>query len=379
MSNYEVKNHQLIETKEQSLLGYIPFDPEKELKIVAKITDPELKKKSLEAYKKELFAQKIGIAKLMIDLEKLMLESPDLEADKFKEIAKKKAPELKMTQGQLNYFNRVIERFVKQHQIVKKYQEQMISGLEIFHKKTGQWPEGEIEIEFKPITINLQFKNIKDYTLYVFGEINRQLLKEASQEDATLMIYGGLNDLKSGIVAVSPNNKEEGTIIHEETHALKTLFDQTFNIEEQRFFKKELDRAIAFRNNQAVEQNLNSYFRCEADDYIDDLAEEILAFYREGKDIKYIKKQLSDYYFPKIEREIKSNFKQWKKVLGDYGYLTKKVQNEMQSRMNDKIDEIFKAIKILESANYSRQEIIALLVTESPGKWLKWAYRLTSL
>ena len=38
---------------------------------------------------------------------------------------------------------------------------------------------------------------------------------------------------------------------------------------------------------------------------------------------------------------------------------------------------MIEAIKILQENNFNRDEIIALLITEPPQKWLKWAYRLS--
>jgi hypothetical protein len=388
MSNHETKKHQSPETKEQLLLGYIPFDPEKELELITKITDPDLKKDSLEAYKKELFEQKIGIAKLIDELIETALKSPDLDSEKLKEIVYRRAPDLKLTSKQLAHFERAIDRYQKQHQIIKKYQEQLISGIEIYQKARGKYPEGEIDIKFRPLTINLEFSNWADYARFTLNKnkVSKKEIKSLKNEAGALVGFQ-VDDLTDSLVALSPNYllketepKKESTILHEEMHAMKRiLLDTQLNDVAMRTTRRELTSAIEANDKDLVQEKFKTYLYYELLDYLNQLADEVIAFYRDGTNINEIKNNLITYadYLPRIQKEIKESQSNWEKELGKFKDLVKKRKNYLNSKLNEKINEMILAIKTLEENGYSRQEIIALLITEPPEKWLKWANRLS--
>lgn len=370
--NKEIKNRQESEQKKPALLfGYIPFDPEKELDLVAKITDPDLKRESLDVYKKELLAQKIGIAKLIGDLEKIIMKSPDLGSDKFKEMVHSKSPELKLNQEQLDYFERVINRFQGQRHLIKEYQEKGISGLEIFKQHCGAWPKGEIEIEYGPVSINLKFKNLEDYLQYTDRKITEETKKEAEYEGGRFCQIEIPAELMLNTVAFKPGIKEKDKlIIHEEMHALRTFFDRSLIPEALNLVTKEIKKAVELNNQKIIKEKFKEYLKYKTEDYLNYLAEEILAEYRRGQKLKEINDNIIEVYLPDIFKDIEED--QFERFTD----LIKERKDYLNSKIVEKLNDLFKAIEILEKNKYSRQEIIALLVTESPEKWLKWAKRL---
>lgn len=387
MSNREIKNHKLSGVEEQPLLDYIPFDPEKELEMVVKITDPDLKKESLEAYKKELFEQKIGIAKLIDELIKTVVESPEIELEKLKELVYQKAPDLKLDPEQLSYFDIAINRYQQQHQLIQRYQEESVGGLEIYYKSRKKYPTGEINIKFRLITINLEFSDWNDYAKFVADKdrVSKKEIENLKNEWAALIGYK-IEDLIDGVVAISPKcldkpeSEKESTILHEEMHAVtRILLDTRLNTEAMRLIKKEMEAATKANDKEGAQNKFKAYLYYELLDYLNSLADEVIAWYREGEKEEKIRNTILavDDYLPKIEREIKDSQSYWSKELGKFKYLVNERQDYLGSKIAEKLNEMFEAIKILEEGKYSQQEIIALLMTEPPEKWLKWAQRLT--
>lgn len=368
-------------------LGYIPFDPEKELEEIDKITDRDLKKDSLSAYKKELFEQKIGIVNLINELIDTVLRSSDIESEELKKLVYQKAPNLKLTQEQLRYFERAISRYQKQHQLIKKYQEQNISGIAIYHKLLNKYPQGEVDIKFRPMTVNLEFSDWGDYTRFTLNKTkpSKKEIESQKNEWATLIGFD-IGDLTDGVVAISPKSlqgsaqEKESDMLHEETHTMiRLLLDTQLNNEAMKLIRKELALAIEADNKNLVQEKFKKYLYYELLDYLNELADEVISFYRDGTNLEEIKDYLITVgvYLPKIEKEIKESQSSWKKELGKFKGLVNERQDYLSSQIVEKLNEMFEAIKKLEDNGYSRQEIVALLMTEPPEKWLKWAYRLS--
>lgn len=368
-------------------IEYSPFDPEEELKKIRKISDLKERRKRLENFKFELFNQKRGIAELINRLIIEIKRNPDLEPSYFYNLIDKQKPILRLTEKQVNLFKEGLNRYRKARKIINELKEKKIGGEEIFKKVTGTTPKDKIDTYYDLLTVNLFFHNLDDY--FWFTEERKRKRGEEKRDIGVykeILVKEIIPDSSSSeflkIIAVSPQAPEEQlrkTLIHEEQHAIWYILRP---IDPFVSFEKTFEKLEKIKDKKEVSKCLEEIFHSLFDFSLDYLANEIIARYREGAPLKdilliieryylfYVNCLIESFVLPKIIKNLKLEIRSsyFKKI---YSKIFKK------EKIEDELHKMIFAISLLEKAGYNRPDIISLLITEKPNKWLKWAKRLT--
>ena len=360
-------------------LGYVPIKPEERIAEISKIENRETKKEELDKFKKEFFEQKIKIADLIVKLQDFIFKNPDLGPEIYKEKVQLKCKELKLNEEQINYFNEVIDKFCFQRKIIKNYKDQKISGEELFKKYCGKKPKSRVNVDFAPMEIVLKPVNTKDFLYFLSDEEdinNAEKIKNVGAVFAPIEIDGKFVNT----IIVNPNYFEDlknDVLIHENEHVFQSFFNKDSIAEEKILSKeKQLRKYVKRGEKEKAEKNFLEYLSDYPIKYeINILAREILASYKEDFNLSEIR-ELIENYLSIIFKKNEALFNRWLKGIGA-NFLKENGKNFFRENIIQGINEMIEAIKILQENNFNRDEIIALLITEPPQKWLKWAYRLS--
>jgi len=367
-----------MEKRFERKIKYIPFDPEIELEKIKKISDLKERKEKLRDFKYKLFEQKRGIAKLMTELAIKIRQNPNLEPSYFYDLVDSRAVPLKLTDKQIHLFKKGIDRYWQRRLLIKRYKKEMLSGVKLFKARTGELPRGEIDIQYSLVTINLFFSDFSDYALFVTRKKGPKAEREASEFSGICVSLLKYN-LYHGLVVTNPKLKDEQlrkTLVHEEQHAIWSILKPgnpwLFSLD---FVYKKIR---ANRDRTKINDYLREYYHALLEYCLSNLADEIIAHYKEKHSLPIIFNIVKKYYLKDEKKNISKFEADLKKIVGiSYYRNIRRRSKETIKKLKKKIKEMILAISLLESSKYTCQDIINLLITEEPNKWLKWARRLT--
>lgn len=235
---HRLKREYLKEHGQIERLGYEPFEPEKELLRIRKLSPQEqlllpeqklaIRKEKLKKYKENLQKQKEGVSNILLDLEQTIREFPNLDTDTLYDQVESMAPLYRLTPNQLETFRTGIGNYHSKHQAVEHFSQIYPNANDLFEACFGTYPAGLVRIVKEPMTLHFQCFNKDDYAMaYNFDKIQGNPNK-MEKDDVT-------RALSSGGCALNGVKIEElrGTVTLENVSA-----NQTKNIEYQKESKK---------------------------------------------------------------------------------------------------------------------------------------------
>lgn len=209
------------------------FDPQEELAKIKKLPGEE-KREALAEYKKKLAQQKEGIAGLQDRLISVIRKNPNIPLQELEDILEKESKKLKLTDEQEYIAWEILDKYQEKHEEVREIRGDYPNDIELFKKLFDKEPKGKIKVVEGPMTLYFRCYNLEDYAL-IHSEafMDNRPLNEKDLEAANLT--SGVNiptalvhGLEGVIIAenvqkVAPESREQ-TLIHEEQHAIKSLF-----------------------------------------------------------------------------------------------------------------------------------------------------------
>lgn len=362
------------------------FDQVKEYKKVQKILEsnqgPEVNKRAIKEYKKEVMKQKEGIAELQESLRKNIENNPELLVEKLMEKVENRAGEIRLTNKQKETFKEFLEAYAQKHKAVKSAREKYPNDKELFGACFGFEPKGKIKMEQCPMSFYFKCSNPEDFTgvlersmggnlsAYTRDIITR-MAKAATVQDYSLI--PGLNGLlivENSKIMESRQEADEAKV-HEEQHVLYNLFREK---SVKGDIKEKMQQA---KNKQEKAEAIVDYLRIYRRESMPGYRpkDEILAYYRQGEDLKKTLKRLSatkeegggyDYFFKKKESILKA-------VEKDFGVAGEEAEGVAKKVFRDEYKEVLargiKSLNDLESMGKSRDEIVELLMKEDLEQW----------
>jgi hypothetical protein len=366
-----------------------PFDPAEEYKKVKEITESnasvEEKEQVLKEYKKELMAQKSGIARLQDDLRKTIEANSDLPVEELMKKVASRGGELRLTEKQKEFFKEFLEEYHQKHEKIKSVREQYPEDRELFKASFGLEPVGKIKVEQGPMSFYFKCYNPEDYANVMrkvyeeHGKIVSEEKVEVAKRGTTGMRlpYSLLPDLR-GLLIIENTRLQKlllmssrKTQIHEEQHVLYELF-------EKRRVKADIGEKLLEAKNRedkidAVLEILRIYRR---NNIFERLAQgEFLSYLREGKNPGEVVSKL----LQSKERQGAYDYYNAKKegILAD---ITKEfgIDREIAEMASDKvfkneysgiIEDAGRAIKRLQNTGMSNDEIVEFLSIEPLEQW----------
>ena len=203
-----LKRDYLEEQEQIEKLGYEPFDPEKELLRIRRLTPnqkilpPEqklaIRKERLKTYKENREKQQRGIARILIGLEQTIYEFPNLDANTLYDEVESMAPPYRLTPKQLEAFKNGIKNYHQKHQAVEYYRQKYPNDKYLFEANFGTQPSGLVRVAKGPMTLHFQCFSKDDYAIaYNFDKIQGNPNK-MEMEDVTRALSTGGRALSSG-------------------------------------------------------------------------------------------------------------------------------------------------------------------------------------
>lgn len=360
------------------------FSPAQELQKIKTLPsatkeERQERRKQLGEYKEKLVGQKLGIAEMQGEFERVIRESVDLKPEDQKIVLQamleQKSKEYKLDSYQKAITEAVINNYSRKHKNIEKNRKIYPKDTDFFKALFGHEPKGKIEIIESPIMVYVRCFDPDDFALIDAGAFNKND-KPNEREKAAARMGGGsgitiscLIPGLSGVVAAenASNLKPDESVprevfIHEEQHIIKLLFGEA----KLRAIDSSPEADLG-KFTPAFEDSLRE-LREDAERKAKD---EILAYYKDGEPINEIvpallksKDQGGDYDFLKEELEYYKN--------PEIGEAAKKIAKKVYETEYKKIlDNSIEAISQLRKMGYSRDRIVAILIKEPLSRWPK--------
>lgn len=386
--------------EKQQNQSYTPFDPELELDKLKSAPKSE-RRQIIGEYKEALVNQKTGIAQIISSLQGSIEGDTDLKASELMEIVLRDAAKYRFTDEQINNFQKALNVYEKNHSIVEKYKNQ--SPEDIFESCFGVKPEGELEIHFRPMAINIICHQDLDFARAQNWGLETPPSEMLEMSDILKLTYANntvgtafrqvMNKELNNIITIAKLDKDkkeqDATEVHEEQHQFNALFlpkrkNHPFDdvIEEK-------------RGQEGVNDQIRRLIRYEKESIgLDNMVrDEVLAFYKEGKSADdifsiitssrhydyprqkaeklasipgHLKKCITDYEMRLGDKPVEISTEDIKKMMDEY------FQNEYKVDIRKWLD----SIKTLEEKTFTRAEIIELLFAFPVAEWPSIARRL---
>lgn len=344
---------------EAEKLGYLPFDPEKEIAGFFQrqgkngeegINSREKRKSKLAVLKENLSRQKRGIAKVIADIEKITKTGSRPKREDLFGVFEKAAPIFRFSEKQLEAFRNGIERYLERRQIIEKYVEHYEGDWENFFQDVFQFsPHGKISVEPGGIVINIICHDIEDFgELYYERPYHSLPEKEKKGVDQIAGFYpfkrGVIPELH-GLIAVEKREESEFDIgnkiaVHEEQHAIKNFFER------ETAGEKYFDQRIK---------------------------DEVLAFYKDGTDLYAIKETLCGHA---AYRHVFDDFLRHYRIKSQEADSLDGEDEAVKSEYEKLIWESTEAVRKMTGKGLKRNEIVHLLLQEPLSAWPKMAERI---
>jgi len=374
------------------------FDPVFELENIKQTTNHAERRQKIKEYKVKLTEQKERIATMQDLLINFIRQNPDVPLDELSQKLEKMGGNLNLADWQIEIGRKILIEYDRRHNLIKELKKQYPDEQELFYFLFGWKPEGKIEFSEEPITIVMGCHNFNDFArLFSTGGRYEAILEvKKEKKDELREIVGGylfhMKDPYGGLAIVFNKaqwaHKEKTTIVHEEQHAIYSLFNKILTKKQYLpVLKKE---SPMDENLDQLKIYLHSYLLfCE--EYA---ADEVLAYFRQinperlGRLFEYLTKAEESggiYDFcSKSERSalVESCCDEIKEKLE----LTP--SEDLQSKIEKIVEEIFvveyrrhlqegiRAMALLKDLNFSDEETIAFLSTELLSQWPRTVNRL---
>lgn len=367
-----------------------------ELKKVFKIKRGDEKAAALEDFKEKFAEEKKGFAKLQEEMIKRVRLDPDGHTAN-REYLKEKSAKLGATPAQTNDMLGIFEEYARKHDSVRAIRKEHPDNAELFETLFGKKPAGKIEVVEGPMTLYFKCRDTNDYALIHSGAFveNRAVTNDEFEkamksagcsintsripglggtiiaENTTDLVKGSENIHFQFMKKKYIEKKSEDIRAHEEQHAFKALFRESFA-------KKYI----------AEKSAVNGYLRFLRERIAEPRAkDEILAFFKDGMSDRQIVLDtltrakedggIYDYWEEYLEKNKLP--KAVKESLHDPEY-NKKFFERANSVFRDEyramVENGLRNLLFLRIKGYSKDEIIGLLISEPLSRWPKVIGRL---
>jgi hypothetical protein len=368
------------------------FDPGKEILEILK--EPREKRpQKLAEFKEKLQYQQKGLAKIQTDIIEKIRENPEASFRELYEETCRLGTEYGMNEEQQKIAYAALEKYENCHRAVQDEYESFLEGSLIYHDLFGKEPKGEIEIITGPAILYVKCHELGDYE-YAFWKgrqekdarlpFNDEIKKKADISKGFELsgfsshpdLYVAVENVTQTLREPDPENFSKEVFLHEEQHAIKSLFDEPFE-KDKAFANRSMERFKAAKSQEDKKRILKSYFRAtrkEAEIYAKD---EMLAYYKDGTAFPEIMKKLAKKYdFLKKEKE--NEFRPlWMNNNEPDRALSEETSEEVYIKEYRRLlKTAMRAIKKMEEAGYDKEEITAFLTHEPLAKWEKAVKRV---
>ena len=401
------------------------FFPELELKNIRSLPKNE-QRQALETYKEKLAYQKEGIAMMQEGFIATIRRNPDVLVPELNANLVKWAKEYGMSNDQIRVAVNILQEYLTKHRAVREFSAKHPNDQEAFEACFGVRPHGKVELVEGPITLYFRCFDSKDYALIHSQKflpssetVDKKDIKNANKSAGVSIGMSRIKNLKGTIIAENQGSLDakldrafsakifslilgthgdelwRGTLIHEEQHAIKRLFEEPLRREE---FFDNFWQSLNKNDMDGAENALKNYLRHRREEGEVRAKDEILAYLKEGVSdsatlrtlmekkglynyFKNSRKDIEDYLKGKNEMgkvffqafDLAKNKDLRKGILSSFKKMDKQVfEEEYKDILKSGID----SYRTLMRSGYSQDQTIALLINEPLDKWKKVVDRI---
>lgn len=337
-----------------------PFIPEEEIEKILFFSDEEkqlnkeqkrkLRQNRLKKCEEKIYAQKIGIGKIVSDLDFELRRDPSMDREKIKDIVYEAAKKYELSPYQLELFEEKIAIYEYRHNTINELRESYPNDTDLFFSIFGFYPKGKIKIITLPMTFSIVCYDKVDYSRLWSrkDDVNDEDIRKSSQSGGFFTENKKMGYMEGLLIFNNASNYDyhsTNTDIHEEQHAIHAFF---------------------MKNDYLTKK----YF-------LESAKGEILAYFKDNTDLKYILQILiNSTLYENSFHEFKNKWIQQKR--GDSGQA--KNQNLQEAIIKDSYTKLIKdslsVLEILLANGFLKNDIIYLLIDKPLLSWPKIITRL---
>jgi len=364
------------------------FNPESEIAgiLSAKTGDRPAR---LAEFREKLAYQLDGLAEAEIEIIRMIREDPDISRDELFRAAKAIGSRYGMDKRQKYTMKDALTEYAAKHKAVKKLRVEFPDDKDLFERLFGYRPKGEVGIISDPSTFYIKCHNAEDY-----ASVCRNAGEEENGGEGSLavsVLAPGAPEL--GVVAAenmkeveakfdegSAEQKTQKLHMHEEQHVVTEMLEKRSRLPAKKAFEA---LAVTHQDAPEYERLLDRYLRVAWRTAADtDAKSEILSYFKEGRTIDEIYKELSlgeggGGIYDMLDLPCGKE-----RVLSELGerepkeMLERSIERIYGTEYKETFNGAFDALRHFEDAGYPREKTIALLVHEPLPRWGKLADRV---
>ncbi|MCX6736462.1 MAG: hypothetical protein NTZ13_05265 [Candidatus Parcubacteria bacterium] len=374
------------------------FDPEIAVREILKAPKEERQQKLAE-FKEKLAFQQVGLARVQDILIDEIRNKPNGKIEDFYDMAVELGAEFGMNKQQKKEIAKILDRYSLLYKGIENIRQKFPNTNDLYKELFFEAPKGKVELVTGPVSLYFKCYDFKDYLTVFYSNQRRHHGKKrdfTEEEKAEAMGCKAINIFsvshpEIGRVVMAENNsgigrnpkEEESAVIfiHEEQHAINSLFDKDLldpndpiNVRNVR--QSFLD-AETMEEKEKILINFFRQFRKNAEAFAKD---EMIAHYKDGHEdmalveLNMPKEEGGIYDF--LEEPRKAEYL-WLKSSDDIRALTKEVvEKTLVQEYKETLTIGVGAVRKMEDAGYEKEEIIALLTHEPLARWGKVVKRV---
>jgi hypothetical protein len=354
------------------------FDPHQALEKVKNL-NPFDRREAYSDFLQNREKQKEGLATLTALMIDSIIADPEISKVELSEIIENFAEETKMSSRQKSKALALIAEYQRRHRQVIERRERYPNDKELFKQCLGVYPKGPIMVQVRPITLHFICSNETDYQMVAGDRRNDkgQLLRSGGVYFPSRQIYSLQN---GGMMKLDPQ-----TMVHEETHAMKNLFESTLKDASDRFKEDDFRVTKNLISNTKNLKDKEAYLRHLITriilTYQRRIKDELFAFLRGGGyDINLVMTKTEDkgglYDYSHKDQKRLLEYMQKNLKHSDYEFVKSLIPGLFHSKRKKIIGNAVHAMEILKRRGYSKEEIIAFFVDVPLNSWPKEIRRL---
>jgi hypothetical protein len=365
------------------------FQPEQELeqikmdvKWAPRYKQSRFRRALMKGFKEKLLTQKVGIAKIQVELESFIRQNQEATPGELFEVVAKKTPEYKLNGMQLDEFRKAIVKYVENHRTIQKYLEDYKKRFpedwqrEFFKDLFGRYPQARIELVIKPMALFWRCWDVEDFVLGVKDREKREKAKEWLGYNIPEKTLPGLEKLVSMQNAFKKPKVVEAAkdVAHEEWHSEEKIIPVLAS--ERKISKARLKDLSPESPIEKVQETVSNELTIWLAFFKKRAQNEILARLREREKVEDIKNSLVGGYDFFEDYEVEKKLKEGLVNQCGHAYenMVGAVVKSCQRIYKGSLPGIFVTLaKLAEFFSGRRDELIALLALEPLDKWPRLA------
>lgn len=355
------------------------FNPNISVKNILKQPSGEIREMALKNYKDNLVRQKEALGNITTYLEFLFRNNPEIKEEEFLKILNKYETDFSLSGEQKQPFNKVFEEFKIRQKVVNNIRKEFPDDQELYKKLFGAAPEGKIQLISRSATLTFRCEKQSDYLRMRSdnkeNDTSQGFSTECYLEDKTgkKVLIPVLGERVEGEFKNIDSYADSDTLIHEEQHAFKNLFNNPkFNVH---FLNKNIEQFSP----ESQRQEINKFLDYKAQKIsFNQVASEILAQFKGSPQrAQFLNDWMENYNFSeKVSGDSREYLKERFSGTPLAGKIDEYVDNYFKNNYNDVVGGGVEAVQNLYEYYQDPHKVTSLLINENLVNWPKIAKRI---